>query len=225
MAYRSNEAPLYKAARERRADIVERLLSSGITVPVAGSAAEAARAVDPLGVAVFNNDERIVQLLLDRGLEAIGGAYVLHCAMGGAIQTGRARLLERLLCIEGEDRKAHWAGILYDGSMPMLHFAAGFGGVAPLGVLLAAGASERQCDYTGACASEYVGRRVSVEQASPSKNAALRRMLERGPAYRARSRAWPSHAAVGKGATGKGTLGVCIWRPANANLFTSRFGR
>lgn len=54
------------------------------------SAEEAARAVDPLGVAVFNNDEKIVQLLLDRGLEAIGGPHVLHWAMGGAIQTGRA---------------------------------------------------------------------------------------------------------------------------------------
>lgn len=225
MRYPGNETPLYTAAREGRAGIVERLLSCGVTVPVAGSAEEAARAVDPLGVAVFNNDEKIVQLLLDRGVEAIGGPHVLHWAMGGAIQTGRARLLEKLLAIEGEDRKEHWAASSYSGSVPMLHFAAGFGGAAPLGVLLAAGASERQCDYKGVCASEYVGCRVPAEKTSPSKNEALRRMLERGPAYRARSRAWPSPAAVGKRTTGKGTLGVRIWRPANVNLFSSRFGR
>lgn len=225
MAYRTNETPLYTAARQRRADIVERLLSSGATVPYARSAEAAERAVDPLGVAVFNNDEKIVQLLLDRGVEAIGGPCVIHWSIGGAIQTGRARLLEKLLAVEGEDRKEHWARACYNGCVPMLHFAAGFGSVAAVGVLLAAGANETQCDDRGLCASDLVGSRVPVGQASPSKNAGLRRMLARGPAYRARSWAWPSAAAVVKGGTGKGTLGVRVWRPTNANLFVNRLGR
>lgn len=231
MSYSSSQTPLYAAVRDRRADIVESLLLAGVTVPFVLSAAAAERAVDPLGMAVFNNDEKIVQLLLDKGVEAIGGPYVFHGAVGGAIQTGRARLLEKLLAVEGEERKEHWAGTFYKGSVPMLHFAAAFCSVASVGVLLAAGANEIQRDYRGTCASDHVGRRVPVEQASPSQNAGLRRMLERGPAYRACSWAWPSAAAaaaaaIGIGGTGKGTtLGVRVWRPTNANLFVKRFGR
>ena len=239
MTYRPNETPLYTAARTRRADAVERLLSSGATVPLAPSVEAASRSVDPLGVAVFNNDERIVQLLLDRGVEAIGGPYVFHWAIGGAIQTNRPRLLDKLLAVEGEGRKGYWAGALYNGAVPMLHFAAAFGSVGAVSVLLAAGASEGQRDALGTCAGECIGRRVPAERASPSSNAGLRRMLERGPAYRALSRAWPSAAAVpaaaaaataaaaaGDGRKGNGApLGVRVWRSTDPNLVVSRLGR
>lgn len=89
----------------------------------------------------------VVQLLLDRGVEAVGGPYVIDGALGAAIQMGRPRLLERILAVEGEDRKGRWAAALLKGCVPMLHFAAAFGGAASVGVLLAAGADERQRDH------------------------------------------------------------------------------
>lgn len=139
----------------------------------------------------------IVQLLLDRGVQAVGGPHALQQAIGMAIQFDRAGVLRRILKVEGTERMDLWARVLYDGSTPMLHFAASFGSAASVGVLLAAGADETQCDSRGMRASDYVGCRVPTGQLQnmTTKIAAIRRMLVGAQARRARSFAWPTSSA------------------------------
>ncbi|CAM9578697.1 unnamed protein product, partial [Hapterophycus canaliculatus] len=106
-------------------------------------------------------EENIVRLLLDSGLEAIGGRLaVAPAAMETAFRAGRTRILGMLLAVEGVERRELWAGLSVEGSS-MLHLAAAYGAVAAVGLLLASGADESAVDSKGRSVSEVVGSRAS----------------------------------------------------------------
>ncbi|CAN0029717.1 unnamed protein product, partial [Scytosiphon promiscuus] len=95
---------------------------------------------------------------------------------------------------------------------PVPHFAASCCSRRAAHLLLSAGgADERNVDYRGRCAREVVGVFVDAGPEKAARKADLGRMLERGPAFRARSWAWPTPteaAAVGK--AGEATGGVPV---------------
>ena len=95
----------------------------------------------------------MVEVLLDRGLEAIGGSsIVLPPAIETAVLNTRTpRILHRLLSGEGEDRRAFWANhAATGGPAPNLFRAASQSRLPIVGVLMANGANENARDLGGA---------------------------------------------------------------------------
>lgn len=240
--------PLYMAADNGSEEGVSRMLSAWAKQPAAyhvgcacGGCSDQLRC--PLAVAVYRGEEKIVRLLLDSGMEAIGGTLaVAPPAMDTALRADRTRMLRMLLAVEGEERRELWARLRIEGS-PMLHLAASYGSVKAVGLLLAAGAEESTVDSEGRSVSEVVGSLASqtLREKSDDSNstpeqeaAAIRRVLARGPAFRARSWAWEgvgrdsydeAFAAAGVDGGGPPALNVRIFRPRSGSFFVGLLGR
>lgn len=166
-----------------------------------------------------------VAVLLDMGLEAVGGADAVRAALRHVIKFGHAKMLHLLLGVEGEEMRAWWANWRMGDKFPMVLAAAMGCYLTATSVLLAAGADEQMCfDNTGVCLSEKIGVVFDDDDRDEAKETAVRRMLKRGPAFRAGSYCWPvqTGAAMGvdsglapSGGRAKPNvpLGVCIFRP------------
>ncbi|CAN0021673.1 unnamed protein product, partial [Ectocarpus fasciculatus] len=185
--------PLYAAAMSGKDKAVSHLLSAGARQPPAS----AEKDMCPLVAAVRENHLEVVRVLLtDQGMEAIGGgSEVIPRAVGAAASArkGRASIVQMLLSAEGDGRERHWARCCYKED-PVLHCAVSFGNISATRVLLAAGADESVENDDGRLAREVVGFNAPSLQRDPAKKGAIVRMLERGPAYRARSWVWPARA-------------------------------
>eukprot|EP00903_Cladosiphon_okamuranus_P010932 g10325.t1 len=156
-------------------------------------------------------------LLPTKGLEAVGGAPCILQAIKTAIENKRARILQALPAVEGVDKKQHWAQSSVKGRT-MLHWAVWLGNLAAMSVLFEAGADETATaadrgppphDLTMTCPPGTRERNLAAEVASC-------RMLCRGPAFRARSWAWPatlSKEAAGADPKTPPLVGVRIYRP------------
>lgn len=235
--------PLYGAVCHGNEKAVVRLLAAGAVQP-----ARYRPSFCPLVHAVVNH-ERLVRILLRR-VEVVGGDAAIQSALEASVIERRpARILHVLLSAEGEGLRERWANCTLSGGGRILHCAASCGTLGALKVLLAAGADETK-RLNGRTASEAVrvsmpdGRLVPEEEV-----AAMRRMLRRGPAFRARSWAWrvigvTGAAAVaqrgaggggdggGDGACGvggarrsKAPLAVRIYRPESKTFFLRHVGR
>ncbi|CAM9452146.1 unnamed protein product [Scytosiphon promiscuus] len=239
--------PLYMAADNGSEAAVSRMLSAWAKQPAAyhvgcsccGSSDELRC---PLAAAVYRGEEKVVRLLLDSGMDAIGGTLaVTPPAMETALRASRTRILRMLLAVEGEERREPWARLFFQGSS-MLHLAAAFGIVEAVGLLLAAGADETAVDSEGRSVSEVIGelasetyrqRNVGDGGSAEQEAAATRRLLARGAAFRARSWAWEvlGREDDGDGAAASGvdgappSLNVRIFRPRSRKLFSERIGR
>lgn len=228
---------LYEASQKGADKALRSLLAAGAKQPVSLRTRETC----PLSDAAMRGYSNVVRAFLDEGLGAIGGPSALPQAMSLAASHGKARILKMLLDAEGEDRREHWARSLSDDT-PLLHFALGYGGMSALSVLLAAGAKETVGTNSGCSpthmiellALTYDGEETNISLRMATA-AATRRMLKRGPAFRARSWLWPVHsgapaAAVsadcchdgGSGAIlspeeieGRVALGVRVFQPRN----------
>lgn len=178
-----------------------------------------------LWVAVENGHEKIVRMLVDAGMGVIGGgSMAILGAMCRASERRMAKILDILLGVEGEARKNHWARELA-GNIPILHHAAMYGSLATVQVCLAAGADENFVNATGMKAAHVVGLYAPSNTKDPDKlKAAIGRMLRQGPAFRARSWAWPLKMSAAGGKP-KAPTGVCIFGPRNDRLFATRFVR
>lgn len=159
----------------------------------------------PLATAVANGHKHIVQRILSkkewveavRGVAKIPGAAVnaLNKAQGMAARTSR-EILHVLLSFEGEERRAHWANCSFDVA-PLLYIAASWANLAAASLLLAAGADEKAVDHVkGSTPREAIGMFLPSVERDLKAEAAITRALERGPAFRARSWAWPDFAAL-----------------------------
>lgn len=228
-----------------RHNTVSQLLSAGARQP---QACLGGKNGCPLTVAVYEGHEKVVEVLLDGGLEAIGGSSLaLPPAIRMAVLETQARILHRLLSGEGEDRRAFWTNYVTDGLGPILLRAASLSSLPIVGVLMANGADENTRDSEGQDARDYVGFRDRYcNNADPVEaNAAIRRMLERGPAFRARSWVYPPFLAAaaaavdarrgGDGVSARGDpsaggtrevpVRTRIYRPQGGNIFARLLDR
>ncbi|CAM9680132.1 unnamed protein product [Ectocarpus fasciculatus] len=139
--------------------------------------------------------ENILRVLCsERGMDAVGGgAAVIPTSLACATRRGKARILRLVLAAEGQERQEHWARHRLVLGRPLVYLAAAYGVLANVKVLLAAGAVETDTDPDGYAASEVIGAQLtSGNNLDPLEAAAIGRELQRGPAYRARSWAWPA---------------------------------
>lgn len=219
---KNGATPLYMASGYGNEKVVSLLLSSGARQPAP------MMAMCPLDVAVSHLRFGVVRILLDRGLEAIGGSSVLPNAINIAIMgPKRQQALRMLLDAEGEARRPHLARSSFNRT-PMIGWAAASCSLSSLNMLLSASALETAQDLFGRVPSDIVGRDLEGHEKSPATEAAVRRMLARGPAYRARSFAWPVADAGGGavavfkadgGAGGRGPARLRLYRPEGPRFF------
>eukprot|EP00752_Nemacystus_decipiens_P002683 g2509.t1 len=227
--------PLYMASGYGNEKVLSLLLSAGARQPLpSGRPYEIAKC--PLDVAVSQLRFGVVRILLDKGFEAIGGSRVLPNAINIAIMgPKRQRALNMLLDAEGEARRPHLARSSFNGT-PMIGWAAASCSLPALDMLLSASALETAQDLFGRVPSDIVGRDLAGHEKSPATEAAVRRMLARGPAYRARSFAWPIPGGAGgtvtvfraDGAGRRGPVHFRVHRPVGPKFFvrvSSRYAK
>ena len=170
---------------------MSKLLSLGATHPTP----VADRARCPLAEAVSQGFVGVVRVLVNQGgMKAVGGNAVLPNALYRAVRAHQARILQLLLAVHGEERRWEWANSAAQGRC-LLHYGAGHCCPASVSVLLQAGADEAARDPEGHTPGDVIGaciRRDGELEGHRGKAVAIRLMLPRGPAYRARSWAWPS---------------------------------
>lgn len=197
--------PLCLAAVARaRSDVMEMLLSRGATNTKALEREGLETASCPLYMAVKTRREDLVRLLLEKGMAAIGGLALIPGALFEAAHTSQPRVVRMLIAVEGEHKKAYWARFVHKG-VCLLNHACSFNALEVVSLLLHAGARETVVDSRGTSALDAVGSladdpgwggdRINVNRPrDPVKESAIRAMLKRAPAYRARSWAWPAAA-------------------------------
>ena len=220
--------PLCSAAGEGNERTVSHLLSLGASDLEAFSR----KGWNALNLAAQKGQVGVCRLLIDTGLDAVGGLEKIPHAIVYAIQ--HRRILELLLAVEGEDRRHHWATCCLQG-WQMLHYAAAYCSLAAIPALFAAGADETSTfDPRGQCPNDVIGVKwVENNEVDDDLEDAIDRMLQRGPAYRARSWAYPvtTDGTVGvPDCVLKPTkpVGVSIFRPrckASGRCFTTRLAR
>lgn len=191
----SGASSLAIAAARGHAETVSFLLSAG------ASDAWDANGVHALREAVRSGRENVVQILLDEGLEAVGGLRAIPDALLFSIVGAHVGILRRLLNVQGVQEA--WANVHVQatredvyGLQPILHVAAGCCSHRAAHVLLSAGADESAVNGGGERASDVIGAFERGSSGKGAKEAALRRILilERGPAFRARSWTWQTQA-------------------------------
>ncbi|CAB1098483.1 unnamed protein product [Ectocarpus sp. CCAP 1310/34] len=176
---------------------------------------------------------RMVRMMLEHGINRVGGLGAIPNSIGVAVQGRQAKILEMLVSAEGEENRRKWAECRLRDGTP-LHLAAAWVSVRAIHVLLSAGARETLPNGYGKLASEEVGIALRPPaRRSPRKEAAVVRMLQRGPAYRARSYGWPtldggngtSDVTLSSRTRGANSFGVQIFRPTGTRFFATRFAR
>lgn len=208
------ETPLLLACAEGHEGMVSRLLEAGARQRLPPDP----RGMCPLGAALKEGHAGVVRLLISGsgrgggggmgpGLDAIGGAIMIPNAMYGAVRFGRVAELRLLLALARDPgERAEWLRAPFSSPehRRLLHLAAGFCRPAAVAVLLRAGASEALADSLGRVPGDAIGVDASAggRPRDGGRELAVRRMLERGTAYRARSWAWGcDKAGSGGGAT------------------------
>lgn len=235
---RGNTALMHAAANGQG-----RTLSSLLT---AGANDEAAwkKGNSALLTAISVGQSDMVKLLLDEGLVAVGGELAIPEAMRYAVQHQQIAALLLLLDVKGEANREMWASrpvwtgpmlldlaptpdrglqlfILEAGfGVPMIHCAAMFCSLRSVHVLLAAGADETATDKDGVCAKDCVGVKLPQDMRDPRAMAAVRRMLARGPAFRACSWTWPAAATNRRPKPPRLGVRVCRWITTNRGGFS-----
>ncbi len=216
-AVRDSMTPLcLAAAAGARADVMEMLLSRGAANTIALEREGLGMASCPLYLAVSSRREDLVRLLLEKGMAAIGGLALIPGALFAAAHTSQPRVVRMLISVEGENRKEYWARCVHMG-VCLLNHACAFNALEVVSLLLHSGARETVTDSRGVSALDAVGSlvgdtgwgggRIMINRSrDPAKESAIRAMLQRAPAYRARSWVWP--AAVKGGAPAGGSSAV-----------------
>lgn len=206
--------PLGVAAFGGQASTVSSLLSAGAREPMVWTPGTIHD--NALILAVELNRQNVVRILLDQGLEAIGGVAMIPEAMRNSILRGFIGILRMLLNVQGEDRQGFWANhavfsemelttadfpsgtplcrvkavLTAEVGIPLLHIAAGCCSLRATHVVLSSGADVAAVDFEGDRACDIVGDFREGEKRDAARENSLRRMLQRGPAFRSLSWTW-----------------------------------
>lgn len=222
----AGETPLFLACAKGHGEVVSRLLSLGATQVMPPDR----RGMLPLAMAVKAGFMGVVRVMIDGGvgIKAIGGRMMFPNALYSAVRYHQAKILWLLLGAHGEDRRSEFANANLN-EQQLLHCGAGFCSVAAVSVLLASGADEAVRDAKERLPQDIIGADPRRERSmSRGQELAVRRMLGRGPAYRARSWAWPTEGAdkASCGDDGEAVVSsppaVRIFRPGSDRRFFAR---
>ncbi|CAM9188238.1 unnamed protein product [Ectocarpus fasciculatus] len=177
--------------------------------------------------------EKVVRVLLDRGVQAVGGELAMSYALRRAVHNRFRTILQMLLDVEGEQKRMKWARLRHTDGNPVLHYAAACESLVAASILISAGADEGTTNGFGRHASVCVGAALPAEKRNPANTAAMCRLLERGPTFRALSWAWAAEPSETPAASGTvcsmnratAALDVRIFRPTGNLCFSTRFSR
>ena len=211
------DTPLRIAAQNGRESMVLHLLQVGAKQP----RPEDTEIASPLAAAVEFDQGGVLRILMEAKQDPDRLAYGILEAVICAVVGGRAKGLDVVLGYLEEKERASTAS-----THPLLHHAVSHGRLDVVSVLLAAGADETGTDNDGRCA----GEEIEEDEIDPSTKAALLRMLERGPAYRAAAWRWAAGMSCPVGGAGGtpdlmpsgrhfGPLRVKIFRPRCKKAF------
>ncbi|CAN0498726.1 unnamed protein product [Ectocarpus sp. 8 AP-2014] len=220
---------LYVACNEGHLSAVSCLLSLGAKHP-----RTTIRDHCPLAVAIIKGHEDIVKILL-ANLSAVGGVELAaEMALTCAITQSRGKILRMMLNITGEENAARWADSDWGLAGSLLHYSCGYILPASVSALLAAGANENATDQAGQRPIDVIGTmdlqnpplsplhpRTPTRFRDPVKEAEIRRTVQRAPAFRARSWAWPAFEGAGCSTT----AAICGSATCNGLTKASRQGR
>eukprot|EP00752_Nemacystus_decipiens_P005682 g5142.t1 len=142
----------------------------------------------PLAAASQGGYLACVKLLLKRGVADLG-ANAYRDALTGVAMAGDVRMLRELAGVDGG---AHVPGAKTSKRMTALHFAAGYCHPRAVALLLAFGADERAADVSGETPFDVIDTMRAAHIRHGVGCRVIRRMLTRGPAYRALSWRWPA---------------------------------
>lgn len=219
---------LFKAAMLRNCKAVSYLLSAGASEETT----YAQTGQSALLCAIQKDYKNVISLLLENGMKAAGGISAMPGALVVAIGLGRAAILQMLLAVHtgagiDEGYPAHQT--LVCGGLRALHYAAACGSLSSVHVLLAAGADDTALSWGGHRAAYAFGHCTEGDGDSTRK-AAMGRMLQRGPAFRASSWTWLAPVnSTSRGVSARPKtelpLGARIYRPKGKPVFTTRFAR
>ena len=149
----------------------------------------------PLVMATKKGFVGVVRVLVNEGgIRAVGGNMALVDALATAVLARQGKIVRLLLTADGEEGRSDLANADIGGTR-LLHGGAGCCYPAAVSFLLEAGADEAARDSEGRTPQDNIGNACGLGarvQIRRGEDVAVRRMLQRGPAYRARSWKWPS---------------------------------
>lgn len=198
------------AASEGHEDTVSALLSAERNDPEAWEL----DAYTALREAAIKGEESVVRVLLEEGLEEVGGVSSIPEVLLISVERSHVGVLRLLLNVQGEEAQETWArtrvyvirsDIISTAVTPepILHVAAMHCACRIASVLLSAGADEHAT--AAQRVNDVIGRLVGAGPRKAARAAAVGRMMERGPAFRARSWAWPTKAEAAVLGDGRAT--------------------
>lgn len=208
------QTPLYVACDVGNERMVSKLLSlEGMERTPTGVERKAC----PLTAAVTGGFAGVVRLLMTgRGLWIMGGESMIPNTLIFAVEHRQANVVRVLLTVGGRERRSQLANMDVNGTS-ILHYATSYCYPAAVGVLLHAGANEVALDPEGRRPRGVLG--VAVRPINTEDAEAIVLMLLRGPAYRARSWAWPLRHMLD--ADGSGSRNADTTGPAEAAVVSS----
>ena len=197
------QTPLFLACSIGHASVVSKLLSLGATQRTPSDEAS----TFPLTMAAVKGFVDVVRVLINEGgIRAGGDVMVLTNPLYASIRSRQARILRLLLTVGREEGRAELTNANLMG-IRLLHCGAGYCYPAAVSLLLEAGADWTARHSEGRIRQDAIGVDIHQNdqvQMDRGKEAAVGRMLQRGPSYRARSWAWASDDGADIGGSGDG---------------------
>ena len=187
-----HETPLFLACVNGHEGMASKLLSLGAMQPISPYEIDKS----PLLAALSKDFVDVAVVLIKKGgIRAVGGRMVLPKALYMSVQFHQTGILRLLLTVFGEEGRSELANTYLKDSY-LLHYGAAYCCPAAVSILLESGADEEARDSKGRTARDALGLCCGRDMVRRyrGEGVAIRRMLQRGPAYRARSWAWPYFA-------------------------------